>query len=241
MQVAPLNSDNVPRPLMSEWNNILINKNAVSRVEWALENLPTQFVLTSSFGIQSAVMLHLMTQIEPNIPVILTDTEHLFPETYQFIEQLTDKLNLNLYIYKAKKSAAWQLKQYGKLWDKGSDELKHYHYMNKIEPLDRAMRDLKANTWFSGVRQQQSSFRKSLSVVDILRGHFKVHPILEWSNQDIHQYLTKHQLPYNPLYYKGYVSVGDVHSSLPISDTTKNEGRLLGHQRECGLHSVDKM
>ncbi len=63
---------------------------------WALENLPGEYVLSSSFGIQAAVSLHLVNQIRPDIPVILTDTGYLFPETYQFIDELTDKLKLNL-------------------------------------------------------------------------------------------------------------------------------------------------
>jgi phosphoadenosine phosphosulfate reductase len=69
-------------------------------VAWALENLPGDYVLSSSFGIQAAVSLHLVNQIRPDIPVILTDTGYLFPETYQFIDELTDKLKLNLKVYR---------------------------------------------------------------------------------------------------------------------------------------------
>ncbi len=80
---------------LAEFNSQLEAMNALQRVEWAVEYLPTEFVLSSSFGIQAALTLHMVTQIVPNIPVILTDTGYLFPETYQFIEVLTDKLNLN--------------------------------------------------------------------------------------------------------------------------------------------------
>ncbi|MHA6384047.1 phosphoadenosine phosphosulfate reductase domain-containing protein, partial [Escherichia coli] len=79
------------------------------RVAWALDNLPGEYVLSSSFGIQAAVSLHLVNQIRPDIPVILTDTGYLFPETYRFIDELTDKLKLNLKVYRATESAAWQL------------------------------------------------------------------------------------------------------------------------------------
>ena len=75
---------------------------------WALENLPGDYVLSSSFGIQAAVSLHLVNQIRPDIPVILTDTGYLFPETYQFIDELTDKLKLNLKVYRAEQSAGWR-------------------------------------------------------------------------------------------------------------------------------------
>jgi phosphoadenosine phosphosulfate reductase len=85
----------LPEPWLKQWNELLEKQTATQRVEWAMENLPSQFVLSSSFGIQSAVMLHMLTKIDANIPVLITDTGHLFPETYQFIEQLTDRLNLN--------------------------------------------------------------------------------------------------------------------------------------------------
>ena len=89
-----------------ETNAQLEKLDAEGRVAWALENLPGDYVLSSSFGIQAAVSLHLVNQIRPDIPVILTDTGYLFPETYQFIDELTDKLKLNLKVYRAEQSAA---------------------------------------------------------------------------------------------------------------------------------------
>ncbi len=81
-------------------------------------------------------------------------------------------------MYSAKESAAWQLARYGELWDKGLDELKQYNRMNKVEPLERGLAELGANTWFSGVRRQQSDHRKGLSVISTLRGNYKVHQLL---------------------------------------------------------------
>jgi phosphoadenosine phosphosulfate reductase len=228
----------VPEPLLNQWNELLEKESAVARVEWTMENLPSQFVLSSSFGIQSAVMLHLLTQVDPNIPVLITDTGHLFPETYQFIDQLTERLNLNLHVYSAKESAAWQHAKYGEEWDKGEAELKAYNRRNKVEPLERGLNDLGANTWFSGVRRQQTAHRQGLPVISTLRGRFKVHPIIDWSNKDVHQYLTKHGLPYHPLWDHGYVSVGDVHSTKPLTlGMDESDTRFSGGQRECGLHT----
>lgn len=228
----------LPEPWLNQWNELLEQQRAEQRVEWAMENLPSEFVLSSSFGIQSAVMLHMLTQIDANIPVLLTDTGHLFPETYRFIDELTDKLNLNLQVFSAKESAAWQLAKYGEEWAKDEDSLKAYNRRNKVEPLERGLSQLNARTWFSGIRRQQSSHRENLSVVSILRGRFKVHPIIDWSNRDVHQYLTKHNLPYHPLWDKGYVSVGDVHSTQPLTlGMEESETRFNGMQRECGLHT----
>ncbi len=222
----------------AECNQMLEQKSAIARVQWAMENLPSNFVLSSSFGIQSAVMLHLMTQIDANIPIILTDTGHLFPETYQFIDQLTERFNLNLHVFSATQSASWQQARYGNLWEQGSEQLKFYNRLNKVEPLERGLSELNAGTWFSGVRRQQSDHRQNLSVINVLRGRFKVHPIIDWSNKDVHQYLTKHNLPYHPLWEQGYVSVGDVHSTKPLTlGMDESETRFNGMQRECGLHS----
>ncbi len=228
----------LPEPWLKQWNELLEKQSAVQRIEWAMENLPGHFVLSSSFGIQSAVMLHLLTQVDANIPVLITDTGHLFPETYQFIDQLTDKLKLNLHVYSAKESAAWQQAKYGEQWAKNEAALKQYNRLNKVEPLERGLNDLNANTWFSGVRRQQSVHRESLSVVGILRGRCKVHPIIDWTNKDVHQYLTKHDLPYHPLWDQGYVSVGDVHSTKPLTlGMDESDTRFSGMQRECGLHT----
>ncbi len=228
----------LPEPWLKQWNEQLEAQSATQRVEWAMENLPSQFVLSSSFGIQSAVMLHMLTQVDANIPVLLTDTGYLFPETYQFIEQLTERLKLNLKVYSATESAAWQLAKYGEEWTKDEASLKAYNRRNKVEPLERGLTELNAGTWFSGIRRQQSSHREGLSVVSILRGRFKVHPIIDWSNRDVHQYLTKHGLPYHPLWDKGYVSVGDTHSTQPLTlGMDESETRFSGMQRECGLHT----
>jgi len=227
-----------PEPLLQQWNELLEKESALARVEWSMKNLPAQFVLSSSFGIQSAVMLHLLTQVDPNIPVLITDTGHLFPETYQFIDQLTERLNLNLHVYSAKESAAWQLAKHGEEWNKDEAALKAYNRRNKVEPLERGLSDLNANTWFTGVRRQQTAHRENLPVVSILRGRFKVHPIIDWSNKDVHQYLTKHGLPYHPLWDQGYVSVGDVHSTKPLTlGMDESDTRFSGGQRECGLHT----
>lgn len=91
---------------LAETNAQLEKLDAEGRVARALDNLPGEYVLSSSFGIQAAVSLHLVNQIRPDIPVILTDTGYLFPETYRFIDELTDKLKLNLKVYRATESAA---------------------------------------------------------------------------------------------------------------------------------------
>ncbi len=222
---------------LTEVNALLETKTALERVQWAVDNLESEFVLSSSFGIQAAVCLHLITTVKADTPIILTDTGYLFPETYQFIDDLTKQLNLNLKIYSAQHSAAWQEARYGKLWDQGVDGLTKYNLMNKVEPMKRALKELNAKTWFSGLRRSQSSSRGDLPVLSLQNGCFKFLPIIDWSNKQVHYYLEENGLSYHPLWEQGYVSVGDVQTSRPLeAGMSEEETRFFGLKRECGLH-----
>ena len=210
---------------------------AQERVAWALEHLPGEFVLSSSFGIQAALMLHLVSQQKRDIPVILTDTGYLFPETYQFIDQLTERLRLNLKVYRADLSAAWQEARYGKLWEQGVEGIERYNQINKVEPMARALSELNATTWFSGLRREQSGSRGNLPVLAIQRGRFKFLPVIDWSNKDVFYYFKEHDLPYHPLWEQGYLSVGDTHTTTKWEPgMSEEETRFFGLKRECGLH-----
>ena len=218
-------------------NQFLAELTPAQRIAWALEYLPGNHALSSSFGIQGAVMLHLVSSQKADIPVILTDTGYLFPETYRFIDELTERLSLNLKIYSSKYTPAWQEARFGQLWEKGLDGLDQYNRMNKVEPMQRALTDNEVGTWFAGLRRSQSSTREALPILAIHGTRFKILPILEWSNKEVHEYLTEHDLPYHPLWDQGYVSVGDTHSSKPLElGMSEEDTRFNGLKRECGLH-----
>lgn len=222
---------------LAEVNNQLDKLSAQERVSWALENLPGDFVLSSSFGIQAAVSLHLVTRQQPDIPVILTDTGYLFPETYQFIDTLTEKLDLNLQVFRAEQSAAWQEARYGKLWEQGVEGIEKYNLINKVEPMNRALQTLGGQTWFAGLRRDQSGSRAHLPVLAIQRGVFKFLPIIDWDNRQVYQYLQQHGLSYHPLWDQGYLSVGDTHTTRKWEPgMAEEETRFFGLKRECGLH-----
>ncbi|OAT45480.1 phosphoadenylyl-sulfate reductase [Proteus hauseri ATCC 700826] len=222
---------------LAEINRLLEQKNAIERVTWALEYLPKEWVLSSSFGVQAAVCLHLMTQQYPNISVILTDTGYLFPETYQFIDTLAQQLKLNLKVYRAEISSSWQEARYGKLWEQGVKGIERYNQINKVEPMERALTELNAQTWFAGLRRQQSKSREHLPVLSIAKGTFKMLPIVDWDNKQIYQYLKENNLPYHPLWEQGYLSVGDTHTTRKWEEgMSEEETRFFGLKRECGLH-----
>lgn len=222
---------------LAEINNRLDRLSAEERVSWGLENLPGEAVLTSSFGIQAAVSLHLVNRQQPGIPVILTDTGYLFPETYQFIDELTEKLDLNLQVFRAEQSAAWQEARYGKLWEQGVEGIERYNQINKVEPMNRALQTLNAQTWFAGLRRDQSGSRAHLPVLAIKKGVFKLLPIIDWDDRQVYRYLQQHGLGYHPLREQGYLSVGDTHTTRKWEPgMAEEETRFFGLKRECGLH-----
>jgi phosphoadenosine phosphosulfate reductase len=218
-------------------NERLEKSSAEERVAFALERYRPGIVLSSSFGAQAAVCLHLVTRQWPEIPVVLLDTQYLFPETYRFVDEMTERLRLNLRVYKSPLSAAWQEARWGKLWEQGMEGITRYNQMNKVEPMQRALRELDARAWIAGLRRQQSSTRRHLDVLAEQDGRIKVHPIIDWTDRDVYQYLKKHDLPYHPLWEQGYVSIGDVHTTRPLSEgMTEEETRFFGLKRECGIH-----
>jgi len=239
LDLAALNEmSKVQRSMALAATNAQLEKSsAEERVSWALENLPGAYVLSSSFGIQAAVSLHLVTRQQPDIPVILTDTGYLFPETYRFIDELADQLNLNLKVFRAETSPAWQEARYGKLWEQGVEGIEKYNLINKVEPMNRALESLGAQTWFAGLRREQSGSRANLPVLAVQRGVFKILPIIDWDNRQIFQYLKQHGLSYHPLWDQGYLSVGDTHTTKKWEEgMSEEETRFFGLKRECGLH-----
>ena len=221
-----------------DWINLRLEQMcAERRICWAFENLPERQILTSSIGIQSAVLLHMVTRLKPGIPVVLIDTGYLFSETYRFIDELTERLDLNLHCYRPGLSAAWYEARHGTQWERGKSEINRYNRFHKVEPMQRALKELESGTWIAGLRREQASTRSQLTVLRLQQGRCKLHPLIDWHKRDMHQYLQKHRLPYHPLWEKGYASVGDSHSSRPLSlEVNEEQSRFGGLVRECGLH-----
>jgi phosphoadenosine phosphosulfate reductase len=210
---------------------------AEERIRLAYQHYGERLVLSTSFGVQSAVMLHMVTQIVPQIPILFIDTGYLFPETYRFAAELSQRLTLNLKTFRSQQSAAQQEALYGKLWEQGLDGLKKYNELNKVEPMNRAITQLSAQAWLSGLRRVQSNSREKRPAIEQQNKIVKLYPIIDWSDKAIYDYLTQHDLPYHPLWDQGYVSVGDWHSTSKLSTGMRAEDtRFGGLKRECGLH-----
>lgn len=224
---------------LDAWNGRLAQLSAQERVACAMQMLPGPHVMTSSFGAQSAVSLHMITQAMPEIPVVLIDTGYLFPETYAFIEQMHHRLDLNLHIYRSLQSPAWQEAVHGERWLQGVEGLEQYNYDNKVEPMQRALDELHAGTWFTGIRRSQANSRQATPFIQRNGDYFKVAPLADWSDKDVYDYLKAQDLPYHPLWEQGFVSIGDVHTTRPLHEVDSEEDtRFFGLKRECGLHEV---
>ena len=222
-----------------EVNQHLATTSTQRVIEWADHLFDDGLVLTTSFGIQSAAMLHLATQVKPDIPVIWIDTGYLPPETHEFAAELTERLDLNLRVYRGDLSPEEMEMAYGRLWESDDlADLNRYDQIRKVEPMRRALREANASAWLSGLRHQQTDFRRTLEPLSYDGYRYKILPILNWSSQDVDAYLARHQLPHHPLYFEGYVSVGDWHSSRPVqtSDTHERDSRFHGLKQECGIH-----
>lgn len=232
----PVTAAESPQAL-AELNQWLAARSAEARVAWAVEHLAGHHAVSSSFGAQAAVALHMSTRVKADIPVIVVDTGYLFPETYRFIDELTERLSLNLKVYRPQVGIAWMEARHGKLWENGVEGIQRYNQLRKVEPMQRALRELGVRTWIAGLRRTQSSSRAAIDFLELRDGRWKLHPIADWTDRDVWKYLETNNLPYHPLWHEGYVSIGDIHTTRRLEEGMNEEDtRFFGLKRECGLH-----
>ena len=218
----------------------LEKQSAQDQLQWGNNQFGEKFALTTSFGIQSAVLLHMSILLKSTKKpkVIWIDTGYLPKETYNYAEELTSLFGLDLVVAQSSISPARMEALYGRLWEKGvPKDLEKYHQIRKVEPLEKTLSKLKVECWASGVRKNQTKNRKSMTHIDYIRDRLALRPLLNWSKKDIYYYMEKHDLPQHPLFEKGYSTVGDWHSSE--ADNSKSQGRSTrfgGLSEECGIH-----
>ena len=223
-------------------NTDLESLSALALMEWAADRFGQSLAVSTSFGIQSAVTLQLATRVLPEVPVIWVDTGYLPPETYRYADELASQLKLNLHVYQSAISPARMEALHGRLWETGDvSDFQRYDDIRKVEPMGRALEDLQPEAWVSGLRAQQTDYRKTLSRVSLDGTRQKVLPILRWTNRDVYQFMQENDLPQHPLFEQGYSTVGDWHSSRPPSaaDADDRGTRFNGLKQECGIHLLN--
>ncbi len=183
---------------------------------WAL-SLNKRTVISTNFGPQEAVLLHMATSLNPDITVLWADSGYALKKTYEISEKLTKLLNLNLQVFSPKISTARWDNVFGGV-PSIDEEQKHKDFTQhfKLEPFSRGMKELNPEVWLTAVRKEQTEFRQSLDIVSqTAAGVIKVAPVLNWTEAEMKQYIKDHSLPDEKEYY----------------DPTK----VLAN-RECGLH-----
>lgn len=191
--------------------------------------------LSSSFGADSAVLLHMIAQIDPNLPVLFLDTDRHFFQTLQYRDDLARRLGLtNLVNLKADVDEAATEDAKGTLWRTAPDQCCD---LRKVRPLNRVMENYSA--WISGRKRHQSKTRSSLAIVEFDGRHFKVNPLATWTQSDIEAYFAEHDLPPHPLVEQGFPSIGCFTCTKPVaSGEDARSGRWAGTEKvECGIHN----
>jgi phosphoadenosine phosphosulfate reductase len=193
--------------------------------------------VTCSFQAGGMVVLHLVREIMPEIPVIFLDTGYHFAETLAYRDQMAARWGLNLINVSAAQTVAEQEAKFGILNQTAPDRC---CAMRKVEPLFRALRDY--GIWLTGLRRQQSKSRASLQMEETFvlpGGHalLKLNPLAAWTRGDVWDYAAQHNVPLLPLYEEGYASIGCAPcTSLPVNPNDPRSGRWGGEKLECGIH-----
>ena len=226
---------------LEEHNKKLENMSPKEIILWGYKNFDNHFAITTSFGIQSSVLLDVVRQcsLQKKIKIFWIDTGYLPTDTYKYAERLINDLSLEIEVLQSEISPARMESLYGKLWETNkSSDLDKYHEIRKIRPLEIALNKHEIYCWASGVRSEQTDNRNKMKFLDVIRERLSLRPLLNWTNKDIFYYMKENKLPSHPLFLKGYSTVGDWHSSSP--EDTKNEGRSTrfgGIKQECGIHT----
>jgi phosphoadenosine phosphosulfate reductase len=194
-----------------------------------------KIALVSSFGTESAVLLHMVARIDQNLPVIFLDTGKLFPETLAYRDALIARLGLT--DVRSIRPSGAQLAAYdpdGRLWQKDTDLC---CAIRKTNPLDEALTGFEA--WITGRKRSQSGSRAQLQPVETgADGRITVNPLAYWDDAQIDAYFATHDLPRHPLEAQGYTSIGcAVCTAKPLPGQDKRSGRWAGQGKtECGIH-----
>jgi phosphoadenosine phosphosulfate reductase len=216
-------------------------------VAWAAAQFGDDLVMTSSFGAESALLIHMANQALPGIRIIFVNTGYLFPETHAFMEQLRRRFNLNVWTYRTRNDPIAYLHRAGEENPTWRKDVESCCAVNKNEPMERAMRELRPRGWLRGIRRNQAETRKATKHIEWSRRYdcYALSPLLNWTSREIYGYMKKHDLPYHPLYDQGYFSIGcnPLSCTRPVQiGEDPRSGRWSGTGKlECGINTNDSL
>ncbi len=193
--------------------------------------------VTSSFQAEDVIVLHMVRQIVPDVPVIFLETGYHFAEVYEYRDKMAAAWGLNLINLLPEITVAEQESQFGIL---NQTDPSRCCGIRKVKPLFSALEDYQL--WFTGLRREQAKSRTSLQVTEPFslpsgKQIRKVSPLTEWTAKDVWKYAKEHDIPLLALYDKGYSSIGcEPCTSLPLDPKDPRSGRWGGQKQECGIH-----
>jgi phosphoadenosine phosphosulfate reductase len=202
-----------------------------------VDGMPENICVTSSFQAEDMLVVHLVRELVPAVPVVFLDTGYHFAETYEYRDRMARAWNLNLINLLPEQTVAEQEAQFGILHQTDPSRCCG---LRKVGPLFRELE--KYQLWFTGLRREQAKSRAQLQVVDRFslpsgRQLRKISPLTEWTAKDVWQYAGLYSIPLLPLYEKGYTSIGcEPCTGLPFDPNDPRSGRWGGRKQECGIH-----
>lgn len=208
---------------------------------WAVDEFAPKAVLSCSFGGGGIVLAHMLSRHRPDVPVLFLDTGYHFEETLKFRDEFARRFGLRIITQLPTLTVEEQDALYGpQLYRRDPDQCCH---MRKVEPMAAALRSLDAACWIAALRRDQSHTRRDVAIVehhrmDDGRTVVKVHPLANWTRQDVWGYIREHDLPYHPLLDQGYTSIGCYPCTAAATSADERSGRWVGtNKTECGLHT----
>ena len=206
-------------------------------LSWAWDIFGEDLVISSSFQTQSVPLLHVVSKVVPQVPVLFVDTGFHFPETIQFRDQLVDLLDLKLMVVRPQIYGEEFSETFGPLYAQNPDAC---CFHNKVVPFQLKLKEYKA--WVTGIRRDQTVSRENAPVVGQhpFLPVYKVSPMVNWSSEDINGYIESNDLPFHPLWKQGYRSIGCQPCTKPVQpDEYDRNGRWPHRDKtECGVHSL---
>jgi phosphoadenosine phosphosulfate reductase len=212
---------------------------AIELIDQVLDENHGAACITCSFQIEGVIVLDLLRSRIPNIPVLFLDTGYHFAETYQYRDRLAARWKLNLMNVLPEQTVAEQEAEFGELYRTDPSACCH---RRKVAPLMRALQPF--DVWFTGLRREQSSTRRSLNSVErhqlpTGRELLKVNPLAAWSSEQVWQYALERDIEALPLYDLGFPSIGcEPCTARPAADADPRSGRWDGVKLECGIHTI---
>ncbi|KAK3298240.1 uncharacterized protein B0H64DRAFT_69339 [Chaetomium fimeti] len=202
---------------------------------------------STAFGLTGLVTVDMLSKLDAEstnpqpIDLVFLDTLYHFQETYDLVERVKERYNVHVHVFKpADVDNVTEFEAlYGeKLYDMSSEL---YDWIAKVEPLQRAYSELKVAAVLTGRRRSQGGQRGDIKVIELddERGVIKINPLANWSFAEVKAYVDEHKVPYNALLDRGYKSIGDWHSTVPVGEgEDERAGRWKGQEKtECGIHN----